>query len=66
VSEDDDMEGSAVGLGTGYGQSKWAGEHLVRAARARGLKAGIIRSGYILVSFKCRLTRVCQDTHCFK
>ncbi|KAF7717972.1 L-aminoadipate-semialdehyde dehydrogenase large subunit [Penicillium ucsense] len=48
VSEDDDMEGSAVGLGTGYGQSKWAGEHLVRAARSRGLKAGIIRSGYIL------------------
>ncbi|KAJ5168361.1 L-2-aminoadipate reductase large subunit [Penicillium canariense] len=48
VSEEDDMEGSAVGLGTGYGQSKWASEHLVRAARARGLKAGIIRSGYIL------------------
>lgn len=66
VSEDDDMEGSAVGLGTGYGQSKWAGEHLVRAARARGLKAGIIRSGYILVSFKCRLIRRYENTDHFK
>ncbi|KAJ5089609.1 hypothetical protein N7532_008293 [Penicillium argentinense] len=48
VSEEDDMEGSAVGLGTGYGQSKWAGEYLVREAGRRGLKGTIIRSGYVL------------------
>ncbi|KAJ6106810.1 hypothetical protein N7512_010327 [Penicillium capsulatum] len=48
ISEDDDLEGSSVGLGTGYGQSKWAGEHLVREAGARGLTATIIRSGYVL------------------
>lgn len=48
ISEDDDLEGSAVGLGTGYGQSKWAGEYLVREAGRRGLKGTIIRSGYVL------------------
>ncbi|KAJ5679318.1 hypothetical protein N7462_007562 [Penicillium macrosclerotiorum] len=48
ISEEDDMEGSAVGLGTGYGQSKWAGEYLVREAGRRGLKGTIIRSGYVL------------------
>lgn len=48
VSEEDDLEGSAVGLGTGYGQSKWAGEYLVKEAGRRGLKGTIIRSGYVL------------------
>jgi L-aminoadipate-semialdehyde dehydrogenase len=48
ISEEDDMEGSSVGLGTGYGQSKWAGEHLVREAGRRGLRGTIIRSGYVL------------------
>lgn len=48
VSEEDDMEGSAVGLGTGYGQSKWAGEYLVREAGRRGLRGTIVRSGYVL------------------
>lgn len=47
-SEEDDLEGSAIGLGTGYGQSKWAGEYLVREAGRRGLKGTIIRSGYVL------------------
>ncbi len=37
VSEEDDLAGSATGLGTGYGQSKWVGEYLVREAGARGL-----------------------------
>lgn len=32
VSEEDHLEGSAVGLGTGYSQSKWAGEYIVREA----------------------------------
>lgn len=48
ISEEDDLEGSSVGLGTGYGQSKWAGEYLVREAGRRGLKGTIIRSGYVL------------------
>ncbi|CAG7949805.1 unnamed protein product [Penicillium olsonii] len=48
ISEEDDMEGSRVGLGTGYGQSKWAGEYLVKEASRRGLKTTIIRSGYVL------------------
>ncbi|KAL4937134.1 hypothetical protein BDV06DRAFT_203589 [Aspergillus oleicola] len=48
ISEDDDLEGSAVGLGTGYGQSKWAGEYLVREAGKRGLKGTIVRPGYVL------------------
>jgi L-aminoadipate-semialdehyde dehydrogenase len=47
VSEDDDLSGSASGLGTGYGQSKWAAEYLVRAAGARGLRGTIIRPGYV-------------------
>ncbi|KAL4908200.1 hypothetical protein BDW74DRAFT_98235 [Aspergillus multicolor] len=48
ISENDDLEGSAVGLGTGYGQSKWAGEYLVREAGKRGLKGTIVRPGYVL------------------
>lgn len=28
----DDMEGSRFGLGTGYGQTKWVSEQLVREA----------------------------------
>ncbi|KAJ6015120.1 hypothetical protein N7540_009711, partial [Penicillium herquei] len=56
VSEEDDLEGSAVGLGTGYGQSKWAGEYLVREAGRRGLKGTIIRSGYVLGDSKSGTT----------
>ncbi|KAA8648719.1 hypothetical protein EYZ11_004228 [Aspergillus tanneri] len=48
ISEDDDLEGSSVGLGTGYGQSKWAGEYLVREAGRRGLKGTVVRPGYVL------------------
>lgn len=48
ISEEDDLEGSSVGLGTGYGQSKWVGEFLVREAGRRGLKGAIIRPGYVL------------------
>ncbi|KAF7552462.1 hypothetical protein G7Z17_g4297 [Cylindrodendrum hubeiense] len=46
VLEADDMEGSRVGLGTGYGQTKW----LVREAGKRGLRGAVIRPGYILGS----------------
>ncbi|KAH6682753.1 hypothetical protein B0J14DRAFT_622883 [Halenospora varia] len=47
VSEDDDLSGSATGLGTGYGQSKWVAEYLVREAGSRGLRGTIIRPGYV-------------------
>ena len=48
VSESDDLEGSRTGLSTGYGQSKWVGEYLVKEAGRRGLRGTIIRPGYIL------------------
>ncbi|OCK85757.1 L-aminoadipate-semialdehyde dehydrogenase-like protein large subunit [Lepidopterella palustris CBS 459.81] len=47
VSESDDLEGSRKGLGTGYGQSKWAAEYLVREAGKKGLKGCIVRPGYV-------------------
>lgn len=47
VSEADDLEGSRKGLGSGYGQSKWAADYLVRQVGKRGLKGAIIRSGYV-------------------
>ncbi|KAM7211702.1 hypothetical protein V8F06_012916 [Rhypophila decipiens] len=48
VMEDDDMDGSRTGLGTGYGQSKWVSEQLVREAGRRGLLGSVVRPGYIL------------------
>ncbi|KAK8056644.1 alpha-aminoadipate reductase [Apiospora rasikravindrae] len=48
VMEKDDMLGSRVGLGTGYGQTKWVSEQLVREAGRRGLLGSIARPGYIL------------------
>ena len=48
VPEADNLEGSSKGLGTGYGQSKWVGEYLVRNAGRRGLAGTIIRPGYVL------------------
>ncbi|PHH66590.1 hypothetical protein CDD82_1532 [Ophiocordyceps australis] len=48
VSEDDDMMGSCSGLGTGYGQTKWVSEQLVREAGRRGLVGSVVRPGYIL------------------
>lgn len=47
VPEADDLEGSRKGLGTGYGQSKWASEFVIREAGRRGLVGAIIRPGYI-------------------
>lgn len=47
ILESDDLEGSAFDLGTGYGQSKWVGEYIVREAGRRGLSGCIIRPGYI-------------------
>ncbi|KAL8638663.1 MAG: hypothetical protein Q9228_004200, partial [Teloschistes exilis] len=48
VPESDDLEGSRKGLGTGYGQSKWVSEYLVREAGKRGLRGMIVRPGYVL------------------
>lgn len=47
IQEDDDLEGSRKGLGTGYGQSKWASEYLVREAGRRGLAGTVVRPGYV-------------------
>ncbi|KAM0714433.1 hypothetical protein Q7P37_010220 [Cladosporium fusiforme] len=48
ISESDDLESSRQGLGTGYGQSKWVSEHVIREACKRGLDAVILRSGYVM------------------
>ncbi|KAK3335904.1 hypothetical protein B0T19DRAFT_364497 [Cercophora scortea] len=48
VMEEDDMNGSRTGLGTGYGQSKWVSEQLVREAGKRGLLGSVVRPGYVL------------------
>ena len=47
VLETDNLEGSRKGLGTGYGQSKWASEYIVREAGRRGLVGAVVRPGYI-------------------
>lgn len=47
VLETDDLEGSRKGLETGYGQSKWASEYIIRNAGVRGLTGAIVRPGYI-------------------
>ncbi|KAI1454653.1 large subunit of L-aminoadipate-semialdehyde dehydrogenase [Annulohypoxylon moriforme] len=48
VMESDDMNGSRTGLGTGYGQTKWVSEQLVREAGRRGLQGSVVRPGYVL------------------
>ncbi|OBT58212.1 NRPS-like protein [Pseudogymnoascus sp. 24MN13] len=48
ILESDDMMGSKTGLGTGYGQTKWVSEQLVREAGKRGLSGSVVRPGYIL------------------
>ncbi|ODQ78736.1 hypothetical protein BABINDRAFT_162428 [Babjeviella inositovora NRRL Y-12698] len=48
LSEEDTLEGSAEGLGTGYGQSKWAAEYIIREAGRRGLRGCITRPGYVV------------------
>ncbi|KAI8953232.1 putative aminoadipate protein [Xylaria longipes] len=57
VYESDDMQGSRRGLSTGYGQTKWVSEQLVREAGNRGLLGSVIRAGYILGDV---LTGVCN------
>ncbi|KAI1739032.1 putative aminoadipate protein [Xylaria scruposa] len=57
IYESDDMQGSRRGLGTGYGQTKWVSEQLVREAGSRGLVGSVIRAGYVLGDM---LTGVCN------
>ncbi|BFZ59290.1 large subunit of alpha-aminoadipate reductase [Saitoella coloradoensis] len=56
VPESDDLSGSRYGLGTGYGQSKWVGEYLVREAGRRGLAGSVIRPGYVVGDSKTGVT----------
>lgn len=48
VPETDDLLGSAHGLNVGYGQSKYVSERLIMVSAARGLRASIVRPGYVL------------------
>ncbi|KAL9058797.1 MAG: hypothetical protein Q9162_001521 [Coniocarpon cinnabarinum] len=48
IPESDDLHGAQRGLANGYGQTKWAGEYLMREARRRGLAATTVRPGYVL------------------
>jgi L-aminoadipate-semialdehyde dehydrogenase len=48
VLESDDLSGSRTALTTGYGQTKWVSEALIRAACKQGLNGTIIRPGYVM------------------
>lgn len=56
VPESDDLKGSSQGLTTGYGQSKWTGEYIVREAGKRGLTGCIVRPGYVTGDSKTGVT----------
>ncbi|KAK9477260.1 hypothetical protein V1514DRAFT_353454 [Lipomyces japonicus] len=56
VLESDDLAGSRTGLGNGYGQSKWAAEHIIREAGRRGLTGAIVRPGYVTGESKSGIT----------
>ncbi|KAL8714422.1 MAG: hypothetical protein Q9220_001755 [cf. Caloplaca sp. 1 TL-2023] len=56
VPESDDLSGSSKGLGTGYGQSKWVSEYLVREAGRRGLRGAIVRPGYVTGDLRSGVT----------
>ena len=47
ILESDPLEDSRKGLSSGYAQSKWVSEYLVREAGRRGLSGSIIRPGYL-------------------
>lgn len=48
LSEKDDMHRNRTGLETGYDQTKWVSEQLIREAGKRGLQGFVIRPEYIL------------------
>lgn len=47
VLESDDLSGSRRRLSTGYAQTKYVSEYLVREAGTRGLRGCIVRAGYL-------------------
>lgn len=47
ILESDDLMAAKSGLGTGYGQSKWSAEFIIRRAGELGLRGAIIRPGYV-------------------
>jgi L-aminoadipate-semialdehyde dehydrogenase len=47
IPESDDLLAAKHGLGTGYGQSKWSAEYIIRRAGEVGLRGAIIRPGYV-------------------
>lgn len=47
IPESDDLMAAKTGLGTGYGQSKWSAEYIIRRAGDLGLRGAIVRPGYV-------------------
>lgn len=45
ISESDSLQGSRNGLSTGYAQSKYVSEFLMREAGRRGLRGSVVRPG---------------------
>ncbi|KAN0063093.1 large subunit of alpha-aminoadipate reductase [Thecaphora frezii] len=56
IPETDDMETNLKGLKSGYGQSKLVSEKLIMLAAFRGLKASIVRPGYVLGDSKTAIS----------
>lgn len=56
VPETDALDGSARGLTSGYGQSKWVAERVLMAAAARGLTTVIVRPGYVVGDSRTAVT----------
>jgi L-aminoadipate-semialdehyde dehydrogenase len=48
VPESDELAGSTIGLGNGYGQTKWVSEKLLFEAGKRGRRSHIVRPGYVV------------------
>lgn len=47
ILERDTLDGSRKGLSSGYAQSKYVSEYLMREAGLRGLRGSVVRPGYI-------------------
>ncbi|PWN51482.1 large subunit of L-aminoadipate-semialdehyde dehydrogenase [Violaceomyces palustris] len=56
VPETDDLVANTKGLKSGYGQSKWVAEKLVMIGAQRGLRASIVRPGYVVGDSKSAVT----------
>ncbi|TID29890.1 hypothetical protein CANINC_001529 [Pichia inconspicua] len=75
VPESDDLMAAKTGLGTGYGQSKWSAEYIIRRAGDLGLRGAIIRPGYVqglsttgasnTDDFLLRMLKGCVEIGCY-